>query len=57
MVVTVPTYNGYHVITQRLDIKQFIELVSLDEDLKEMFKNMAESFHKHNPTALYYPPK
>jgi hypothetical protein len=44
---TIPTKNGYHLITGRFDVKEFSQIMSLQGDVPEIVKK--------NPTLLYYP--
>ena len=44
---TIPTKNGYHLITSRFDVMEFNKYLSLQGDVPEI--------QKKNPTLLYYP--
>ena len=44
---TIPTKNGYHLITGRFDVMEFNKYLSLQGDVPEI--------QKKNPTLLYYP--
>jgi hypothetical protein len=44
---TIPTKNGYHLITGRFDVMEFNKIISLQGDVPEIVKK--------NPTLLYYP--
>jgi hypothetical protein len=44
---TIPTKNGYHVITGRFDVMQFNKIMSLQGDVPDI--------QKKNPTLLYLP--
>jgi len=43
----IPTKNGYHLITKRFNIQEFIKYMSLQGDVPDI--------QKKNPTLLYYP--
>jgi hypothetical protein len=44
---TIPTKNGYHLITGRFDIMEFNKIMSLQGDVPDI--------QKKNPTLLYLP--
>ena len=44
---TIPTKNGYHLITGRFDVKEFNKIMSLQGDVPDI--------QKKNPTLLYLP--
>jgi hypothetical protein len=44
---TIPTKNGYHLITGRFDVMEFNKIMSLQGDVPDI--------QKKNPSLLYYP--
>jgi hypothetical protein len=44
---TIPTKNGYHLITGRFDVMNFNKIMSLQGDVPDI--------QKKNPTLLYLP--
>jgi hypothetical protein len=44
---TIPTKNGYHLITGRFDVMEFNKIMSLQGDVPDI--------QRKNPTLLYYP--
>jgi hypothetical protein len=44
---TIPTKNGYHLITGRFDVMEFNKIMSLQGDVPDI--------QKKNPTLLYLP--
>lgn len=49
IIVTLPTYSGYHIITNRFDRQTFDDLLHRQEQIHTV------EIHKNNPVALYYP--
>jgi hypothetical protein len=47
VIATIPTKNGYHLITNRFDILGFQQIMHLQGDVPDI--------QKKNPTLLYYP--
>lgn len=47
VIATVPTKNGYHLITERFDVLGFQQIMNLQGDIPDI--------QKKNPTLLYYP--
>ena len=47
VIATIPTKNGYHLITNRFDILGFQQMMHLQGDVPDI--------QKKNPTLLYYP--
>jgi competence protein ComGF len=47
VVATIPTKNGYHLITNRFDVLGFQQVMNLQGDIPDI--------QKKNPTLLYYP--
>jgi len=47
VIATIPTKNGYHLITNRFDILGFQQMMYLQGDVPDI--------QKKNPTLLYYP--
>ena len=44
---TIPTKNGYHLITDRFDVMEFNKIMSIEDEIPDI--------QKKNPTLLYYP--
>lgn len=49
VITTLPTYNGYHIVTGKFDVFHFNQLCNS--------ANVKVEIHKNNPVALYYPEK
>ena len=47
VIATIPTKNGYHLITARFDVLGFQQMMNLQGDIPDI--------QKKNPTLLYYP--
>ena len=47
VIATIPTKNGYHLITNRFDVLGFQQVMNLQGDIPDI--------QKKNPTLLYYP--
>jgi hypothetical protein len=47
VIATIPTKNGYHLITNRFDVLGFQQMMHLQGDVPDI--------QKKNPTLLYYP--
>jgi hypothetical protein len=47
VIATIPTKNGYHLITNRFDVLGFEQMMHLQGDIPDI--------QKKNPTLLYYP--
>ena len=47
VLATIPTKNGYHLITNRFDVLGFQQLMNLQGEIPDI--------QKKNPTLLYYP--
>ena len=47
VISTIPTKNGYHLITKRFDVLEFNKYMSLQGDVPEI--------QKKNPTLLFLP--
>ena len=47
VIATIPTKNGYHLITNRFDVLGFQQMMNLQGDIPDI--------QKKNPTLLYYP--
>lgn len=48
IIQTIPTKNGYHLITKRFDVQEFNKLLT-------PLVNVIPEIQKKNPTLLYYP--
>ncbi|WP_159467934.1 hypothetical protein [Dyadobacter sp. 3J3] len=49
ILTTIPTYDGFHLVTNKFDVMYFNKLCQE--------KGISVEIHKNNPVALYYPSK